>query len=48
MEVSNFMPYTYYTRMTSGREGKSRNAGYILIAAKGGDTTTLSPKGCQT
>ena len=24
---------------------KSRNAGYILIAAKGGDTTTLSPKG---
>ena len=21
MEVSNFMPYTYYTRMTMGREG---------------------------
>ena len=49
MEVFNFMPYTYYTRMTvSG--GKSRNAaaigGYIiLIAASGGDTTTLGPKG---
>ena len=39
MEVFNFMPYTYYTRMTvSG--GKARNANFILIARKG-DTTTL-------
>ena len=38
MEVFNFMPYTYYTRMTvSG--GKSRSAVFILIAE--GDTTTL-------
>ncbi len=29
-------------------KSKSRNADYILIAATGGDTTTLSPKGCQT
>ena len=29
-------------------KSKSRNADFILIAAKGGDTTTLSPKGCQT
>ena len=35
--------------MQQGRhKGKSRSADYILIAAKGGDTTTLSPKGCQT
>ena len=26
-------------------KGKSRNADYIIIAAKGGDTTTLSPLG---
>ena len=31
MEVFDFMPYTYYTRMTvSG--GKSRNAVFIFIA----------------
>ena len=28
-------------------KSKSCNADYILIAAKGGDTTTLSPKGCR-
>ena len=34
-----FMPYDI--------ESQSRNADFILIARKG-DTTTLSPKGCQT
>ena len=29
MEVSNFMPYTYYTRMTGPG---ARNAGFMLIA----------------
>ena len=38
MEVSNFMPYTYYTRMTMP-SGKSRNPVFILIAE--GDTTIL-------
>ena len=38
MEVFNFMPYTYYTRMTVPG-GKSRNAVFIFIAE--GDTTTL-------
>ena len=43
MEVSNFMPYTYYTRMTRGAGRESRDADFILIAE--GDTTTLGPKG---
>ena len=34
--------------MTRRAGRQSRNADFILIAAKGGDTTTLSPKGCQT
>ena len=34
--------------MTRRAGRQSRNADFILIAAKGGDTTTFSPKGCQT
>ena len=30
MEVFNFMPYTYYTRMTGGGGRPERNAGSFL------------------
>ena len=34
--------------MISLLKGSGRGAAYILIAAKGGDTTTLRPRACQT
>ena len=34
MEVSNFMPYTYYTRMTVRAGGQAHNADFISIARR--------------
>ena len=47
MEVFNFMPYTYYTRMTVPG-GKSRNVDYILIAAKRRYHNLRAPRARQT